>query len=328
MAHLEKEFPNHKVLVQYLLGELGEVERSEIAERYFQDDDLFDELLDVESELLDKCARGSLNEREHEAFKRYLANLPDGQQKLAVARALTQITDEEKERARQFLDEYVPASVTWWPSLLKAPSKPPAMLQYAMITGLVVMVLGLLFLLSQVRQLRHDNDQLRTQLASLEREKQSLDESVRTSQSDAGAERIRQLEEQLKLEQQANEAQAQHLASLQPTMPVVVSWTLTPALRSTGSPDIVALPHSAKFVTITLPIESATQISSSRAIIQTTTGEQRREITGLRANKTGEAVSLKLPASYFTGTSYKLTLVRKDQDDVELAQDFYFTVTR
>jgi len=327
-THLEKELPNHKVLIQYLLGELGEVERSEIAERYFKDDDLFDELLDVENELLDKCARGSLNEKEQEAFKSYLDSLPDGQQKLAVATALIQFTDEDKERAQQFLNEYVPGGIPWWQSLLKSPSRPPAMLQYIMAAGLVVMVLGLLFLFSQFRQLRNDNDQLRAQLASLEREKESLEESARISRSDVSVERIRELEEQLKLEQQANEAQTQHLASLQPAMPVVVSWALTPALRSMSSPDQVTLPPSAKFVSITMPIESAAQIAGSRAIIQTTTGEQRREQAGLRANKTGKSVSLRLPASYFTETSYKLTLVRKDKDNVELSQDFYFTVTR
>lgn len=325
---MEKELPNHKLLIQYLLGELGEVERSQIAERYFKDDDLFDELLAVESELLDRCARGSLNEREQAAFKRYLDNLPDGQQKLAVARVLIQFTAEDKERAQQFLKEYLPASVPWWQSLLKSPAKPPAMLQYIMAASLVVMVLGLLFLFSQFRQLRHDNDQLRAHLAGLEIEKESLEESARISRSDVSVERLRQLEEQLKVEQQANEAQAQHLASLQPTMPVVVSWALTPALRAAGSPDKVMLPHSAKFVSITLPIESAAQIAGARAIIQTTTGEQRREQAGLRPNKTGQSVSLKLPASYFTATSYKLTLVRKDKDDVELAHDFYFTVTR
>lgn len=321
------ELPNHKVLVQYLLGELSEPERSEIAEHYFHDDDLFDELLEVENELLEKCARGSLNEKEQEAFKQYLEHLPDGRQRLAVARALSQTTDKEKERAQQFLDEYVPAFVPRWPSLLKLPLKLPATVQYVMIAGLVVMMSGLLLLLSQVRQLRHDNDHVREQLAGLEREKQSLEESARSLQTDAGAERVRQLEEQLKVEQQANEAQAQHLASLQPTMPVVVSWTLTQALRSMGSADKVELPHSAKFVSITLPIENAAQ-SSALAIMQTTTGEQRREITGLRASKTGKSVSLKLSASYFTATSYKLTLVRRDKDDIEIQQDFYFTITR
>lgn len=323
---MEKQLPNHKVLVQYLLGELGEAERSEIAERYFKDDDLFDELLDVENELLDKYARGLLNEREQEAFQSYLEHLPDGRQKLAVARALIQLTDEDKRRAQQFINEYVPVDIPWWQSLLKSPSKPRAMLQYVTAVSLVVLVFGLLFLFSQFRQLRHDNDQLRARLA--EREKASLEERARSSPSDVDVERIRQLEEQLKVEQQANEAQAQHLASLQPAMPVVVSWALSPALRSLGSPDKVTLPHSAKFVSITLPIGSTSQIAGARAIIQTNTGEQRREQSGLRANKTGTAVSSKLPASYFTETSYKVTLVLKDKDGVELPQDFYFSVTR
>lgn len=320
---MKEDLPGHRVLVQYLLGELNEVERAELAERYFQDDDLFEELQEVEGELIDKCVRGSLSEKDQQALMGYLARLSDGQEKLALARALTQITDEERQRAQHFLDEYVPASVPWWRLMLKSPTKLPATLRYAMIAGLVAMMFGILFLMSQVRQLRHDNDHLREQLANLEREKQSLE-----ARSEAGVERMRQLEEEIKLEQQANEAQAQHLASLQPTMPVVASWTLTPALRSPGLPDKVTLPQSAKFVSVTLPAENASQASRLRAIMQTTTGAQRREITGWRANKSGEAVSLKVPAGYFTETSYKLTLVRRDLDNVELSQDFYFTVSR
>ncbi len=323
---MEKELPNHKMLVQYLLGELDEVGRSEIAERYFKDDDLFDELLDVENELLDKYALGFLNEKEELAFKRYLDNLPDGQQKLAVARAMLQFTTEDRVRADKFLREYVPASTSWWRSLFKQPPATPV-LQYILAASLVVVALGLLFLFVQSRQLRNDNDQLRARVADLEKEKE-LEASTSISRSGVDLERIRQLEEQLKLEQQANEAQAQYLASLQPAMPVIVSWALSPALRSMGSSDKVTLPHNARFVSITLPIGSTAQIAGARAFIQTTTGKQRREPAGLRANKTGTAVSLKLPASYFTATSYKLTLVLKDQDGVELPQDFYFTVTR
>ena len=90
----------------------------------------------------------------------------------------------------------------------------------------------------------------------------------------------------------------------------------------------MTIPRSAKFVLITLPVEGAAQASGAGAIVQTTDGQQRREITGLRANTSGASVSLKLPASYFAATNYKLTLVRKDKDDVELSQDFYFTLTR
>ncbi len=42
------------MLRKYLLGELPERERSQLAARYFVDEDLFDELLDVENKLLRK----------------------------------------------------------------------------------------------------------------------------------------------------------------------------------------------------------------------------------------------------------------------------------
>src|SRR5687768_15033349 len=103
LEKLAKELPNRKTLTKYLLGELSAEERTSVAERYFEDDDWFEELLDVENELLDKYGRGSLNENEREAFRLYVERLPDGQQKEAVAKALTQFTGEEKARAQQIL---------------------------------------------------------------------------------------------------------------------------------------------------------------------------------------------------------------------------------
>ncbi len=150
--------PSREVLVQYLLGELSEEERSAIAERYFKDDDLFDELLELETDLIDQSVRGSLSEKDQDTFDRYLANLPNPQGKLATARALTQITEEEKKRAQQFLNGYVPPSVPWWQSLVKSAPGLPSALQYAVVAGLAVILLGLLFMFFQVRQLRHDND--------------------------------------------------------------------------------------------------------------------------------------------------------------------------
>lgn len=190
------------------------------------------------------------------------------------------------------------------------------------------MAIGLLVIVLYVKRLRDDNGQLREQLSILEKEKEALEQRAPLSQTAANGERVRLLEEQLKLEQQVNEAQARHIASLQPTTPAVVSWMLTSALRSTRSPDMVTLPQSARVVSIALPVENGEQISSYRAIIQTTTGEQRRERAGLRANKIRKSVSFELPASYFKETSYKLTLLGKDDNGLELALDYYFTVAR
>ncbi len=322
---LANELPNRETLIKYLLGELSAEERTALAEGYFADDDWFDELLDVENELLDQYARGALNENDREAFRLYLERLPEGQQKEATAKALTQFTDEEQARAQQILNDYVPASVSWWQTLLQSISKPQAGLQSIVAISLVVLAIGLLFLFFQFRQLRNDREQLRAQIVSLKREKESLEQNA---QADAHSEHIRLLEEQLKLEQEANEAQAQQLASLQPTTPVIASWMLTSAVRSASSPDQVTLPQRAKFVSITMPIDSGEQFSSYRAIIQTTTGGARRQLSGLRPKQTGKAVSVNLPASYFKETSYKVTLVVTDKNGEELALDYYLTVAR
>ena len=49
------------ILRSYLLGDMPEAVRTEFADRYFIDEDLFDELLDVEYELLDEYVRGQLS---------------------------------------------------------------------------------------------------------------------------------------------------------------------------------------------------------------------------------------------------------------------------
>lgn len=323
---MDKSIPDRKLLIEYFLGELPDDERSEIAARYFVDDDFFDELLDVENELIEKYALGFLNERQSDAFKLYLERLPDGHQKEATVRALLELTEVEKAKSQEILNEIARPRFSLWSRMRNSPSKPQKMLRYIATASLVALAIALLLLFSEIRRLHNHNEQLLAEIADLQRQNEALEQNARNSQS--ASERARQLEEQLKLEQQANEALAQRLASLQPTTPVVALWTLTPAFRSGTSPDRVTLPGSAKFASIAIPIDSEKQIQSYRAIIQTTTGEDLREQTGLRASKAGKSVTLKLPADYFKEKSYKLTLVGKDKDTVELARDYYFTVTR
>lgn len=322
---MKTEIPDRDVLIRYLLGELSSRERSEVARHYFEADDLFDELLDVENYLFDQYVRGSLNEPERAAFERYLKSLPDGQQKLAVSIALKEMTNEEKEKAKQLLSRYASGNASSRPSFVWSAFKQPVSASYAIAASLALIVIGL-FLLFQILHLRATSDQMRSRIDKLEKEKESLERAG--SNADASDERIRQLEEQLSVEQQVNEAQTQRLARLQPTTPVMASWSLTSAMRSPNSPDSVTLPRTAQFVVISVPIEPDEHLSNYHAIIQTTTGEQRREIAGLRSNRAARTVPLKLPAGYFTETTYKLTLVGRDRDSGELGRDYYFTVTR
>ena len=67
---------------------MPESERSWLSDRYFVDEELFDELLDVENELLDGFVGGRLTPQDRKNFRAYLAHLPDGPTKLSTAYAL------------------------------------------------------------------------------------------------------------------------------------------------------------------------------------------------------------------------------------------------
>lgn len=88
---MESELADRQKLVAYLLGTLPEEEREELAERYFVDDALYEQLLEIETDLIDRYVRGQLSAEDRRRLESYLNSLPDGQNKVAVARALAQV---------------------------------------------------------------------------------------------------------------------------------------------------------------------------------------------------------------------------------------------
>jgi hypothetical protein len=57
------------VLERYLLGEVSDDERSEIEQGYFADDAFFDQLLDVQNDLVDSYVRGTLPPADRKRFE-------------------------------------------------------------------------------------------------------------------------------------------------------------------------------------------------------------------------------------------------------------------
>jgi hypothetical protein len=59
--------------MRYLLDDLSDDERTQIEERYFNDDEALEELEIVEGELVDRYVRGELSENERQKFERNIA---------------------------------------------------------------------------------------------------------------------------------------------------------------------------------------------------------------------------------------------------------------
>lgn len=82
--------PSEELMIRYLLGELSEAEQGAFERLCFDDDQAFEELMAVEAELTDDYARGTLKGREREQFEQHLLRSPVWRDELALAKLITQ----------------------------------------------------------------------------------------------------------------------------------------------------------------------------------------------------------------------------------------------
>lgn len=86
---MKSQTDNHSLIVDYLLGRLPESELDELESRYLHDEDLFQELQEVEDELIDDYASGVLPTEHKESFEEYFLRSAERREKLAFAQSMT-----------------------------------------------------------------------------------------------------------------------------------------------------------------------------------------------------------------------------------------------
>ena len=77
-------------LAQYLSGQVSQEERTELEDRYFADDDLFEEIVAVENELIDLYVQGKLTALEMKQCETCLLTTAERRQQIEFARSLMQ----------------------------------------------------------------------------------------------------------------------------------------------------------------------------------------------------------------------------------------------
>jgi hypothetical protein len=323
----------HRVLRRYLLGELPEAERSRLAEQYFIDKELFDELLDVENELLDQYARGELQPEETRNFRDYLTSLPDGHTKLATAYVLNEARNQiriasptrhsEEGQASAIAAQVLPSR---WEILRASLFGRGHFLQYAAVV--ISLLCGLAYLIVSQRALRREVEQLRVERTQAQQEKINSAQQVRIAQDNEAALRDRNLQLERELAQLEKRSNQQRDDRDGPTMALLI---LTPALRSGNTPDSLTISPPTKTVLFVMPIPKDEQITDYTAVLRTTRGRlvlTKERLSAETSEQRGKTVSFSLLASQLTQSNYKLTLHGKTADRVEIAQDFYFNVAR
>jgi len=80
-----------ETIFRYLLGQMSEPERQEFQDRLFSDDEFFDSVTELETDLIDAYARGELTPGERELMEQSLLVSPAAQKRVEFATALAGI---------------------------------------------------------------------------------------------------------------------------------------------------------------------------------------------------------------------------------------------
>lgn len=148
---------------RYLLGELSEQERAALEEKYFRDPQVFNEVLRVESELVDAYARGQLSVETRERFEQFYLKHPARRDRVEFATALTTRIDERD--APVVRAEQSASRLSWKERLLGLFGAQGPRLRFAMALVLVAIALAGVWIFINNRRRQPQSQAAQTQSA-------------------------------------------------------------------------------------------------------------------------------------------------------------------
>jgi hypothetical protein len=141
---MEQIADDENMMVQYLLGELPEEKQARFEERFFLDDEYFEQLLVVKDELIDDYVQGNLSTHEREKFERHFLTAPWGQQEVELTKMLMRkVTDVESIKLVETSTSEEPQKSIIDPPTLGLEKPPqPSVTDYALAAGMLALNLG------------------------------------------------------------------------------------------------------------------------------------------------------------------------------------------
>jgi hypothetical protein len=288
-------------MVRYLLGEMPEAERVGFEDRYLDDDAMFYELVELETDLIDLYALGGLSAPDRKRLERSFLADPVRRQRLALARSLnSQVVHETQDVVEPT------GSARAWQSLR-------AVRGVAAALALVALPLVIWLLLA--------NRRLRNEV-----------EASRRAQADASSQAwtLQARIEQLNRELEHGSAGTAQVDSVGARTQVVAEFMLGPDVsRGGGEAPTLRLPSEATVVrlSLSLPVES----SRYALTLETADGARvwRQQVRRSRAAPAdGEHVSFDIPATALADGDYVLRVTAESGGKAEDLAGCSFQVAR
>jgi len=282
-----------QTITRYLLGELPEQEQAALEKSYFNDPNVFDQVLQVESRLVDAYARGQLSSGVRERFEQSYLKHPLLRERIEFARALTARIDEKEApvtRAEQ-------SASSIWQRLLGTVGGQRPRLRLSMALATVVAVIFAAWIFVTIR--RQQQQQREAAQIQSQRENQAQREREQTAQ-----------------QQPSNTAPPipQHSPSptTSPTRPIAFLALTAGGVRGndSGGTQTLIIPHDTTQAQILLKLKDDSY-PHYRVSLQKIGGPEIFTQANIkpRSTKAGASFVFTVPANQFSNGDYALTLV-------------------
>jgi hypothetical protein len=274
----------------------------EFEEKYFNDDELFGELLDAEDQLIDDYRRGRLSPDERERFEQRFLTLPDRRREVEFARLLA-----ESQAERRATDLPAPnvepaphrQSLLGW---LLAPRPVPG---WAMAAASLIVVIGVVWAATNASRLQARFEQ--SQASQTEQLQQAREERAR-----------------------AEEKLARLQAHAIPTSAIIPLALAPGGSRSSGEGNTITPGAGTTLIELTLDAGSE-NYPSYRAALQRTADESAELLIykqlEAKTTGTGKVVIVRLPAAILDTDDYLIKLEGiGPQDEPKIIGKYLFKV--
>lgn len=286
-----------KKIQRYLLGELTESEQAVLEQQYFKNPALFEEVVKVENELVDKYARGLLPPATRDKFEKHYVAHPRRRERARFAEALAEKIGENESIALRA------AEAPWFQRFLGSLRGPKLVWALCASVLLIAAVAG--WFLFESRRLER-------QLASIESERIAREKGERERQQ-AEQERLQAAgtspeREQLEIPPSGSTGQpgAEKKQPAIATLILTIAGTRGPGA---GPPALLVIPQGTEQVRLRLNLRE-NDYSSYQAVVQSAGGSvvfNSRRIAAANG-RSGANLTINAPARVFPAGDYILTL--------------------
>jgi hypothetical protein len=292
-----------EMLTRYLFGELPESEQSRLEERYFTDAEIFDRLVQLETEMVDSYTRGQLSPELRNRFERAYLTDSNRRARLRFSEALVAKLDQNA--VSSLIDRPPVQSPHWWQRVFLSGTGTQRTLAFSMAFAILFVSLLTLWLWIQ-------NNRLRQDLASIQSHQAILEQRARETEQRLADERTRTEQLNAELERARSEAAPQlqtppeHTSSTIASLVLVVSGVRG---TETGAAPKLIIKKETEEVRLQLKLKE-NEYKNYNLVLQRVGGNEiyNRKHLKPRTAKSGTSLNVTIPASKIATGDYILTL--------------------